>query len=72
MMFLLCWCTFVDSDEFHKRRMHGAPTRDRFFRPCGLELHLIRQAMDTVEFSRKGPPNQLRLVKYLARTSNAP
>jgi anti-sigma regulatory factor (Ser/Thr protein kinase) len=40
-------------------------------RPGGLGLHLIRQAMDTVEFTRKGPTNRLRLVKYLAETSNA-
>jgi hypothetical protein len=32
---------------------------------------LIRQAMDTVEFTRKGPTNQLRLVKYLPQTSKA-
>jgi serine/threonine-protein kinase RsbW len=41
-------------------------------RPGGLGLHLIRQAMDTVEFTRKGPTNQMRLVKYLAKTSNTP
>ncbi len=41
-------------------------------RPGGLGLHWIRQAMDTVEFTRKGPTNQLRLVKYLAQTSNTP
>ena len=35
-------------------------------RPGGLGLHLIRHAMDTVEFTRKGPTNRLRLVKYLA------
>ena len=34
-------------------------------RPGGLGLHFIRQAMDTVEFSRVGRTNQLRLVKYL-------
>jgi hypothetical protein len=28
--------------------------------------------MDTVEFTRKGPTNQLGLVKYLPQTSNAP
>jgi hypothetical protein len=41
-------------------------------RPGGLGLHLIRQAMDTVEFTRKGLINQLRLVKYFAQTSTAP
>ena len=40
-------------------------------RPGGLGLHFIRQAMDTVEFTRKGPTNRLRLVKYLAPASNA-
>ena len=34
-------------------------------RPGGLGLHFIRQAMDTVEFTRVGRTNQLRLVKYL-------
>lgn len=32
--------------------------------PGGLGLHFIRQAMDTVEFSRVGNANQLRLLKY--------
>jgi anti-sigma regulatory factor (Ser/Thr protein kinase) len=40
-------------------------------RPGGLGLHFIRQAMDTVEFTRKGLTNRLRLVKYLGRTDNA-
>lgn len=40
-------------------------------RPGGLGLHLIRQAMDTVEFTRKGPTNRLRLVKYLGQAKNA-
>ena len=39
-------------------------------RPGGLGLHLIRQAMDTVEFTRKGPTNRLRLVKYLAQANS--
>ncbi len=39
-------------------------------RPGGLGLHFIRQAMDTVEFTRKGPTNRLRLVKYLAQGSS--
>jgi len=39
-------------------------------RPGGLGLHFIRQAMDTVEFTRKGPTNRLRLVKYLAPGSS--
>ena len=34
-------------------------------RPGGLGLHFIRQAMDTVEFTRVGRTNRLRLVKYL-------
>jgi serine/threonine-protein kinase RsbW len=40
-------------------------------RPGGLGLHLIHQAMDSVEYTRKGPTNRLRLVKYLAGTNNA-
>jgi anti-sigma regulatory factor (Ser/Thr protein kinase) len=51
-------------------KLRGRPLEE--IRPGGLGLHLIRQAMDTVEFTRKGPTNQLRLVKYLAQTSNAP
>ena len=39
-------------------------------RPGGLGLHFIRQAMDTVEFTRKGPTNRLRLVKYLAQRNS--
>jgi serine/threonine-protein kinase RsbW len=33
-------------------------------RPGGLGLHFIREAMDTVEFTRVGRTNQLRLIKY--------
>jgi anti-sigma regulatory factor (Ser/Thr protein kinase) len=36
-------------------------------RPGGLGLHLIHDAMDIVEFSRKGDINRLRLVKYLGK-----
>ena len=50
-------------------KLRGRPLEE--IRPGGLGLHLIRQAMDTVEFTRKGPTNQLRLVKYLAKTNNA-
>ena len=38
----------------------------------GLGLHLIRQAVDAVEFTRKGLTNQLRLVEYFAQASDAP
>src|ERR1700693_5248718 len=51
-------------------KLRGRPLEE--IRPGGLGLHLIRQAMDTVEFTRKGATNQLRLVKYLAKTSSAP
>ena len=37
-------------------------------RPGGLGLHFIREAMDTVEFTRVGRTNRLRLVKYLQPT----
>ena len=50
--------------------LHGRPLEE--IRPGGLGLHLIRQAMDIVEFTRKGLTNQLRLVKYCAQTSTAP
>ena len=51
------------------RKLHGRSLDQ--IRPGGLGLHLIRQAMDTVEFTRKGPTNRLRLVKYLAQGNNA-
>jgi serine/threonine-protein kinase RsbW len=47
--------------------LRGRPLEQ--IRPGGLGLHLIRQAMDTVEFTRKGLTNQLRLVKYFAQTT---
>jgi len=50
--------------------LRGRPLEQ--IRPGGLGLHLIRQAMDTVEFTRKGLTNQLRLVKYFAQASDAP
>jgi serine/threonine-protein kinase RsbW len=49
-------------------KLRGRPLDE--IRPGGLGLHLIHQAMDTVEFTRKGPTNQLRLVKYLAQKKN--
>jgi len=50
----------VDPSKFQ-----GRPLEE--IRPGGLGLHFIRQAMDTVEFTRNGPTNRLRLVKYLAQ-----
>jgi serine/threonine-protein kinase RsbW len=50
-------------------KLHGRPLDE--VRPGGLGLYLIHQAMDTVEYTRKGPTNRLRLVKYLAQTNNA-
>jgi serine/threonine-protein kinase RsbW len=50
-------------------KLHGRPFDE--VRPGGLGLHIIHQAMDTVEYTRKGPNNRLRLVKYLAQTNNA-
>jgi serine/threonine-protein kinase RsbW len=55
----------VDISKLRERHLEDV-------RPGGLGLHWIRQAMDTVEFTRKGRTNQLRLVKYLTRTSNTP
>jgi anti-sigma regulatory factor (Ser/Thr protein kinase) len=46
------------------RKFRGRPLEE--VRPGGLGLHFIRQAMDIVEFSRKSATNRLRLVKYLA------
>jgi serine/threonine-protein kinase RsbW len=55
---------------FDRNTLRGRPLEQ--IRPGGLGLHLIRQAMDTVEYTRKGLTNQLRLVKYFAQTSTAP
>ena len=55
--------------EVDASKLRGRPLEE--IRPGGLGLHFIRQAMDTVEFTRKGPTNRLRLVKYLGRTDNA-
>ncbi len=49
----------VDGDK-----LRGRPLEE--LRPGGLGLHFIHEAMDTVEFTRKGLTNRLRLVKYLA------
>jgi serine/threonine-protein kinase RsbW len=49
-------------------KLQGRPLDE--IRPGGLGLHFIQQAMDTVEFTRKGPTNRLRLVKYLAQGSS--
>jgi len=54
----------VDASKLHGRRLDE-------IRPGGLGLHIIRQAMDIVEYARKGPINRLRLVKYLAQTNRA-
>ncbi len=50
--------------------LRGRPLEQ--IRPGGLGLHLIRQSMDTVEFTRKGLTNRLRLVKYFTQTTTAP
>jgi anti-sigma regulatory factor (Ser/Thr protein kinase) len=55
--------------EVDASKLKGRPLEK--IRPGGLGMHLIHQAMDTVEFTRKGPTNRLRLVKYLAPVSNA-
>lgn len=41
-------------------------------RPGGRGLDLIRQAMDTVEYTRVGRTNRLRLVKYLTGQPGTP
>jgi serine/threonine-protein kinase RsbW len=50
-------------------KLRGRPLEE--IRPGGLGLHLIRQAMDSVQFSRKGAMNQLRLVKYLVQKGSS-
>src|SRR5215831_10732348 len=50
-------------------RLQGRPLEE--IRPGGLGLHFIRHGMDTVEFTRKGSTNRLRLVKYLAPANSA-
>jgi len=54
----------VDPSKFQGRPLEEV-------RPGGLGLHFIQQAMDTVEFTRKGSTNRLYLVKYLAHGSSA-
>jgi len=49
----------IDASKLHGRSLDE-------IRAGGLGLHLIRQAMDTVEYTRKGAMNRLRLVKYLS------
>lgn len=44
-------------------KLRGRPLDE--IRPGGLGLHFIRDAMDTVEFTREGRSNRLRLVKYV-------
>jgi anti-sigma regulatory factor (Ser/Thr protein kinase) len=43
-------------------KLKGRPLDE--IRPGGLGLHLIREAMDIVEYTRTGRSNRLRLVKY--------
>ena len=50
----------VSPSEFH-----GRPLDE--IRPGGLGLHLIREAMDEVDYQRAGKTNRLRLVKYLRK-----
>jgi len=49
----------IDASKLHGRSLDE-------IRPGGLGLHLIREAMDTVEYTRRGAMNRLRLVKYLS------
>lgn len=53
----------VDPSKFQ-----GRPLEE--IRAGGLGLHFIRQAMDTVEFTRKGSTNRLYLAKYLVPGSS--
>ena len=49
----------IDASKLHGRSLDE-------IRPGGLGLLLIREAMDTVEYTRRGAMNRLRLVKYLS------
>src|SRR5258708_1055888 len=53
--------------EVDASKLKGRPLEE--IRPGGLGMPLIHQAMDTGEFTRKGPPNAPRLVKNLAPAS---
>jgi len=53
----------IDPSKFRGRSLEE-------IRPGGLGLHFIQQAMDAVEFTRKGSTNRLCLVKYLAHGSS--
>ena len=43
-------------------KLHGRPLDE--IRPGGLGLHIIRDTMDSVEYTRTGRFNRLRMVKY--------
>lgn len=55
--------------EVDPGQLHGRPLEE--IRPGGLGLHFIRQAIDTVECTRKGPTNRLRLVKYMEQANSS-
>ncbi|MBZ5698771.1 MAG: ATP-binding protein [Acidobacteriia bacterium] len=51
-------------------KLHGRPLDE--IRPGGLGLHLIRDTMDSVEYTRTGRFNRLRMVKYVRPSKRGP
>jgi len=55
----------IDLAKLHGRSLHE-------IRPGGLGLHLIRDTMDSVEYTRTGRFNRLRMVKYAQPSKRGP
>ena len=51
-------------------KLRGRPLDE--IRPGGLGLHFIRHAMDSVEYTRTGRLNRLRLVRYTRASKRRP
>jgi anti-sigma regulatory factor (Ser/Thr protein kinase) len=51
-------------------KLHGRPLDE--IRPGGLGLHLIRDTMDSVAYTRTGRFNRLRMVKYARPSKRRP
>ena len=51
-------------------KLAGRPLDE--IRPGGLGLHLMRDAMDSIEYTRAGRLNRLRLVKYARPSKRHP
>jgi anti-sigma regulatory factor (Ser/Thr protein kinase) len=51
-------------------KLKGRPLDE--IRPGGLGLHLMRECMDSIEYTRAGRLNRLRLVKYAQPSKRRP